>query len=124
MYLTNALCRTLQGTVIPFGTAGIMVSLPFCRPVLMVTIWDVVCLLWAYYIYHEDGFRGGDELSRQIKLPCQNASQLDRQNHYDGSEPGKPPINSEFDDLGGKRGDYTTHVWDINSTNVSDIQQQ
>src|SRR3954454_10634302 len=49
MWLTNVLCRT-QGTVMPFGTAGIMVKPPWCHPVLMVTIWNVVCLLWTYYI--------------------------------------------------------------------------
>ncbi|GBB84370.1 hypothetical protein RclHR1_00110003 [Rhizophagus clarus] len=75
----------------------------------------------------EDGFRGSDELSRQVELPCQNASHLDRQNQYDGSGPTKPPINSEFNDFCGRREDYTNHVWGIGSqwdSNVRDIHQQ
>ncbi len=43
MYLTNnILCRT-QGTVMPFGPTGIMVSPPFCHPILMIMVQDIVC---------------------------------------------------------------------------------
>ncbi|RIA83650.1 hypothetical protein C1645_742911 [Glomus cerebriforme] len=78
-------------------------------------------------LYNEDGFRGGDELSRQVELPCQNASQLDRQNHYDGCEPFQPPINGEFDDFGGRREDYTNHVRSISpqwENDASDTKKQ
>ncbi|RIA82489.1 hypothetical protein C1645_743748 [Glomus cerebriforme] len=64
---------------------------------------------------HENGFRGGDELSRQVKLPWQNASQLDRQNQHDGNGEVFPHINSKFNDFGGRRGDNTVHVRDISS---------
>ncbi|GES73371.1 hypothetical protein GLOIN_2v1844033 [Rhizophagus clarus] len=75
----------------------------------------------------EDEFPGRDELSRQVDIPCQNASHLDQQNQYDGIESAKPPINSEFDDFGERRGDYMNHVWGISSqwgTFVKDINQQ
>ncbi|CAB4385931.1 unnamed protein product [Rhizophagus irregularis] len=64
---------------------------------------------------HENGFRGWDELSRQDELPWQNASQLDRQNRDDGSGEVFPPINSKFNDFGGRRGDNTVHVRGLNS---------
>jgi hypothetical protein len=69
----------------------------------------------------------GDELSQQIEIPCQDASRLDQQNQYDGIESAKSPINNKFDDFGGKRGDYTNHVWSIGSqwgTIVKDIRRQ
>jgi hypothetical protein len=78
-------------------------------------------------LYNEDGFQGEYEFPRQVKLPCQNANHLDRQNHYYGNELVKPPINGEFDDFGGKRKDYTNNVWGINSqwsTNGSEPLQQ
>jgi hypothetical protein len=34
-----------------------MVSPFFCRPILMITFWDVVCLLWAHYVM-KNGFWG------------------------------------------------------------------
>ncbi|PKY44264.1 hypothetical protein RhiirA4_418895 [Rhizophagus irregularis] len=64
---------------------------------------------------HENGFQGWDELSRQDKLPWQNASQLDQQNRNDGSGEVFPPINSKFNDFGGRKGDNTVHVQGINS---------
>ncbi|CAB5216138.1 unnamed protein product [Rhizophagus irregularis] len=54
-------------------------------------------------LYNEDKFQVEDKLSRQIKLPCQNASRLDQQNHYDGNEQDEPHINSEFDDFSRRR---------------------
>ncbi|GBB97671.1 hypothetical protein RclHR1_30320001 [Rhizophagus clarus] len=65
-------------------------------------------------LYNEDEFREGDKLSKQEKLPFQNASQLDRQNYYDGNGPFQPPISGEFDDFGRRREDYTNHVQSIN----------
>jgi len=78
-------------------------------------------------LYHENGFRGGDELSRQVKLPWQNASQLVRQNHYDGIEQDLLPINNKFNDFSGKRGDNPVHVRGISSqweTIGQHVQQQ
>ncbi|CAB5382666.1 unnamed protein product [Rhizophagus irregularis] len=75
---------------------------PFCRQVLMVTV-------WTYYLM-KMGFENG--MSYQDKLPWQNASQLNRQNRDDGSDEVFPHINSDF---GGRRGDNMVHVWGINS---------
>src|ERR1051325_8859180 len=103
-----------QGIITPFGTAGIM-----CDPTVLspsshgngvgrsVSAMDTLS--------HENGFRGWDELSRQVKLPWQNASQLDRQNRDDGSGEVFPPISSKFNDFSGRRGDNTVHVRGINS---------
>ncbi|CAB5315449.1 unnamed protein product [Rhizophagus irregularis] len=55
-----------QGIVTPFGTAGIMVTPPFCRQVPMITVWDVVCLLWTHYLMKmgfEDGMNYQDKMS-------------------------------------------------------------
>ncbi|PKK77767.1 hypothetical protein RhiirC2_731351, partial [Rhizophagus irregularis] len=54
-------------------------------------------------LYNEDKFQVEDKLSRQVKLPCQNASRLDQQNHYDGNQQDEPHINSEFDDFSRRR---------------------
>ncbi|GBB94629.1 hypothetical protein RclHR1_23910001 [Rhizophagus clarus] len=78
-------------------------------------------------LYNKDGFRGGDELSRQVKLPYQNARQFNRQNYYDGCKLLQLPINGEFDDFGRRREDYTNHVQSISpqwENNVSDTNNQ
>jgi hypothetical protein len=68
-----------------------------------------------------------DELSQQIKIPCQDASYLNQQNQYNGIELAKLPINSEFNNFGERKENYTNHIWSISSqwgTIVKDIQQQ
>ncbi|RGB27799.1 hypothetical protein C1646_717784 [Rhizophagus diaphanus] len=50
----------------PFGAKGIMVSTPFCRPILMITFWDVVFLLWAHYVMNK--MSSQEEMSYQNKL--------------------------------------------------------
>src|SRR6185312_4361627 len=36
--------------VIPYGTAGKVIVVPHLGPILVITVWDVICLLWTHYI--------------------------------------------------------------------------
>lgn len=55
-----------SGIVLPFGTTGFMVHPPFCRPIIMIIVWDVICLLWTHY---EDGLLREDDIQKQEKIP-------------------------------------------------------
>ncbi|RGB42250.1 hypothetical protein C1646_810091 [Rhizophagus diaphanus] len=39
-----------QRIVMPYGPEGKLVTPPFTRPILIVTVWDAVALLWKYII--------------------------------------------------------------------------
>src|SRR6185369_11584199 len=42
--------RRYQRMMIPYGTTGKVIVVPHLRPILVITVWDVICLLWTHHI--------------------------------------------------------------------------
>ncbi|UZO28697.1 uncharacterized protein OCT59_022211 [Rhizophagus irregularis] len=77
-----------QGIVLAFNTTGVMVHPPFCRPILMITVWAMFVM---GALHHEDSSLRGDEFQKQERIPWRNVDYSGRKSHYDGTELAKRP---------------------------------
>ncbi|CAB4428999.1 unnamed protein product [Rhizophagus irregularis] len=110
-----------NGTIIPFGTAGIMVQPPFCRPVLMITVWDVVCLLWTHYIM---GMSFLEEMSYRNKkkyLSRMLINLTDKMEMMEENALGRP-TTLNLNAFGGKKEDCTIYVRSVNPQRNSNTE--
>src|SRR6185369_7816948 len=70
-YLLNLFLHRHQGIITPYGTTGKMIILSQFRPILAITVWDVVCLLWTYHINRPPRTKFQDQtvyMERMLKL--------------------------------------------------------
>lgn len=86
-FIHRILFRT-QGIVLAFNTTGVMVHPPFCRPILMITVWAMFVM---GALHHEDSSLRGDEFQKQERIPWRNVDYSGRKSHYDGTELAKRP---------------------------------
>ncbi|RGB40357.1 hypothetical protein C1646_753428 [Rhizophagus diaphanus] len=82
------LIEETEGIFIPYGTDGKLITPPGLQPIHMITIWDVVCLLWKYYIRRR-------QKKSNTSLSYQDAKTLIKNNYDDGRGCGGSPIDDQ-----------------------------
>src|SRR5581483_7665900 len=54
----------------PYGTKGELLTPPFTRQILIITVWDAVALLWKYIISQPPRKKFVDQVAYLKKMQC------------------------------------------------------